>query len=787
MKFTKYLSAINFIKKIDRWLRPSSSSNNEVPSSIPMRIGVLRRRKIVKIGGVFDRHQRAKAREMRQGWKWLQRIIAGVAALIFALIPTVASANIAISLNPTNATILSTLTGANVTLSNLVLSQGASPAVVSPVIAAGPRSITIFSGGLTGGAGPNIGIDTGVALVTGDARTAPGANRFTSVTTATIGSTSDADLNTVDTPAFDTTSISLKVVPQGNFLGIKFLFASDEYNEFVCTGYNDAMGIFVSGTGITGTQNIAKIGLTTASLVPLTINRVNNGVAGSYSTNPGTVGDPLRTAPCTLTNSAFFVSNISEAETNYSPNRASTTATQSSFTNLEYDGFTIPVEAVVAVTPGQTYTVKIAIADIGDAQWDSAVFVEKIRSFNLDFGDAPDTYSTNIVNGSILLPGPARHPTPIGSSAPLYLGAVAPDAENTVTPATSPNAANYDDTVASPAIDDEDAFSGNDLFIATGITNYTIPNIPVNNNLAANATLMGWIDFNKNGVFDAAELATATVAPNATTANLSWSGFTAPTVGTSYARFRITTDASLIATPSPAGLGIDGEVEDYRVKFDTKANIGAKIVLVKRITAIKQAGTSTWVRTANPNEPSATATRLDGVVQNTANDAATINWPSTTYLLGAVNAGKIKPGDELEYTIYYLNAQTQGTSATSLKICDPIRGNQTYTAGSMSLSAGGATAIGLTDAVDGATGADRANAYGKAALPAVVVAPTDCNIGGTGYAVPAADRNNGGVAIQLTGTGATNQANLLKIPGATAAATPTASYGWFRFTTKVDP
>ncbi len=759
-----YLSRLNFIKNIDRWLQKSLSTKNSQPTPSAQPTGVMRKRKFVRIGRTFDLRQQSKFREIRQSWKYLQRVVFGIAALIFVLMPTVALANIAITLSPANATIISTLTGANVTLSGLVTKQG----TISNV----GKSIATFSGGLTGGAGPNLGISNGVALVTGDATTAPGPNRVTNRTSTTTGSTADTDIATLASPQFDTTSIAVQVVPQGNFLGIKFVFASEEYNEFVCTMFDDAMGIFVSGPGITGNLNIAKVGLTSASLLPLTINQVNRGVAGSYSSS---------SAPCSLGNSAFFVSNIPTAEE--TPYRSGNTAgtTQSAYTNLEYDGFTLPVEAVVAVTPGQTYTVKIAVADIGDAQWDSAVFVEQIRSFNLDFGDAPDTYLTNVVNGSILTPGPARHA--IGSSSAIYLGSVGPDAENTTTPATSPNPANNDDTTGA---DDEDAFSGNDLFVATGITSYTIPNIPVHNTLAANAGLMGWIDFNKNGVFDSTEIATATVAPNATTANLSWSGFTAPTAGTSYARFRITTDANLVTAPSPVGLGIDGEVEDYRVKFDTKANIGAKMVLVKRITAIKQAGTSTWIRTANPNEPPATATRLDGVVHNTANDAATIYWPSTNYLLGAVNAGTIKPGDELEYTIYYLNAQTQGTSATTVKICDPIRGKQTYTAGSMSLSAGGA-AIGLTDAVDPATGADRANAYGKAALPTVVAAPTDCNIGGTGYAVPTTDRDNGGVAIQLTGTGATNQVNLLTIPGATAVATPTTSYGWFRFTTKVDP
>ncbi len=509
------------------------------------------------------------------------------------------------------------------------------------------------------------------------------------------------------------------------------------------------MGIFVK-TGAGAYQNIAKVGSSN-----MTINQVNIGTVGQF-------GSQTNASGCNLSNTAFF--------TNNPPNSP----------NLQYDGFTIPIESQIAVIPNTTYTIKIVVADIGDSAFDSAVFVDRISSFNLDFGDAPDTYLTAPFNGTVQLPGAARHSTNLSSTAAsVYLGANPPDAENTTTPATAGSIANSDDITG---LDDEDAFSSSDLLIVAGVTSYSIPNIPVHNGLASTARLMGWIDFNKNGTFDAIELASTTVASGINTATLSWSGVPVSTAGTAYARFRITTDPAFFTAASPVGLAIDGEVEDYRVKFDTKANIGAKVILVKRITGIKPAGTPTWLK-VNPND----GTAFNTVVHIAANDAATINWPSPTYLLGAVTAGKIQPGDELEYKIYYLNAQTQGTSATSLKICDPIRGKQTYTAGSMQLLPGNAsTPISLTDLATDPT-IDRANNYGVAALPAVVAPPPDCNIGGTGYAVSSTARDNGGVVIQLTGTGATKQPDLLAIPGATAAGTPTNSYGWFRFTTKVDP
>jgi Right handed beta helix region/SdrD B-like domain len=205
------------------------------------------------------------------------------------------------------------------------------------------------------------------------------------------------------------------------------------------------------------------------------------------------------------------------------------------------------------------------------------------------------------------------------------------------------------------------------------------------------------------------------------------------------------------------------------------------VILVKRITKING-------QTTNPND---NTKDLTVVIDNpaTSNDDSTRKWP-TGYLKGLVNAGNVKPNDTIEYTIYYLN--DGNNDAKALKICDPIRGRQTYTAGSMQLLPGGvvdlpANRITLTDLATDTT-IDRANAYG-AAVPAglpAVTAPIDCNVSNIDASLKAVS-DNGGVAIQLTGTGATKQPDLSAIQGATGAGNPTSSYGWFRFTTKVDP
>jgi uncharacterized repeat protein (TIGR01451 family) len=185
----------------------------------------------------------------------------------------------------------------------------------------------------------------------------------------------------------------------------------------------------------------------------------------------------------------------------------------------------------------------------------------------------------------------------------------------------------------------------------------------------------------------------------------------------------------------------------------------AKLVLLKRITKINGL-------TTNPND----GTVLTGATPDTFNNVA--NWPDN-YLVGKVDAGLVKPNDTIEYTIYFLN--NQGADVTNVKLCDPIQGNQDYVPNTIEFNLGGngsaATDIHLTDVIDSA---DRANAY-----PANG-APTDCNVVATSNTAP-------GIAIAITGSATTNQPAQTAVPGATGVGLPEASYGLFRFITKIKP
>ena len=172
-----------------------------------------------------------------------------------------------------------------------------------------------------------------------------------------------------------------------------------------------------------------------------------------------------------------------------------------------------------------------------------------------DHGDAPTSYG-DALNGII---------------ATVFLGNVAPDADTAFATWQGQTTANGDDITATA---DEGIgqllSSGAASFpaLATTATTYSLT-LRCQGTVTANA-VNGWIDFNRNGVFDTSEGAQGTCSGTAvgSTVTLTWAKTptagqgtipTTFTAGASYARFRI----ARIANTSPTATGADGETEDY--------------------------------------------------------------------------------------------------------------------------------------------------------------------------------------------------------------------------------
>ncbi len=224
------------------------------------------------------------------------------------------------------------------------------------------EGVTISNVTLTGGSlstgffynrgGTNLRVDSGIVLTTGRARTvgadwglnSDGTQAFAAEAATPFGLPGDLDLATaINSPlneSFDATVLEFDFVPLGDSIKFNYVFASEEYQpDFVCE-FNDAFAFFISGPGIPGMKNIALIPGTNT---PVSIINVNNVLDGT---------DPL----CPR-HPQYYVDN--------STNRT-----------LTYNGHTTVLAAEAAVTPCQTYHLKLVIMDVVDDFYDSGVFLE---------------------------------------------------------------------------------------------------------------------------------------------------------------------------------------------------------------------------------------------------------------------------------------------------------------------------------------------------------------------------------------------------------------------------
>jgi hypothetical protein len=184
--------------------------------------------------------------------------------------------------------------------------------------------------------GWRIGIESGIILTTGHAMNAVGPNNTGAVSTAHSTAGHPLLTNLAGVSTYDAAYFTFTFIPETESVTFTYVFASEEYPEWVCATYNDVFGFFVSGPGYAPNTNIATV---PGSTSPVTIDHVNNvGGCGPYYPE-------------------YYMTNPDNAPHN------------------QYDGFTLPLTACINTIPCETYTIIIAIADAGDSSYDSAVFL----------------------------------------------------------------------------------------------------------------------------------------------------------------------------------------------------------------------------------------------------------------------------------------------------------------------------------------------------------------------------------------------------------------------------
>ena len=250
------------------------------------------------------------------------------------------------------------------------------------------------------GTNSNIGLEEGIILSTG------GVDYVSNGTPGiSSGISDDPDLElalnqiNIFSAVNNVTILEFDFVAQTDILSFNYVFGSSEYTGYTCSVYNDIFGFFLSGPGINGIYsnnavNLAYVpdpegfndyqtwldnntGLYTNT--PVAVNTVNSG-------EPTGGGSVVTCDNIDLNwesyNIFWYDNNYPEQDTYQGPNQPQSPEG----TVLGIDGFTVPLNATYnALIPGETYHIKLAIADNSDSALNSVVFIEG-GSFNNNYG-----------------------------------------------------------------------------------------------------------------------------------------------------------------------------------------------------------------------------------------------------------------------------------------------------------------------------------------------------------------------------------------------------------------
>lgn len=246
-------------------------------------------------------------------------------------------AQLTIDVGLTPSELVQVLLGGGVAVTNITYNGIADPA--------SPQEGT----GLFNSAEGIAGAFSGMTLGTGYAMSLAGMEA--GINSDYLDSGSDPDLLSITAeydPSFpsinDAAVLEFDVVPAHDSLCINFVFASEEYPGFNCSPqFNDVFGFFLSGPGISGPymNNAANVALIPGTDLPVSIANVHG---------PEGFG-------CPAANEQYYVHNEGSDV-------------------FAMGGHTTLLPIAVAVQPGQTYHMKIAIGDAGDSGYDSVVLLE---------------------------------------------------------------------------------------------------------------------------------------------------------------------------------------------------------------------------------------------------------------------------------------------------------------------------------------------------------------------------------------------------------------------------
>jgi len=205
-------------------------------------------------------------------------------------------------------------------LSQQIAGNGIS--ITSSAIVGAAQSFGTFSGGMSAG----IGFESGIMLSTGNVGDAVGPNSSDDTSTP-FGNAGSSMLNALlpsGQSTKDAAIFSFDFESVGENLSFNYVFASEEYNEYVDQEYNDIFAFFIDGVNIATLPDGGVV----------SIDSVNNNV-----------------------NSSLYNDN------------------ETKIFDIEYDGFTDVFSAQFLGLGAGEHTITLVIADVGDSSLDSTVFI----------------------------------------------------------------------------------------------------------------------------------------------------------------------------------------------------------------------------------------------------------------------------------------------------------------------------------------------------------------------------------------------------------------------------
>jgi hypothetical protein len=201
-----------------------------------------------------------------------------------------------------------------------------------------------------------LGVGSGVVLTTGDARYLSGSAAFSGdvpnkAVVFTSGANNSLTRNTAPgsplfasvTPVqtFNASILSFQFIPTGSTITMSYVFASEDYNDLVNTGYpTDAIAVLVNGVNyavVPGTSTpVSAASINCGGPTSGPENNLNPKNCNLYRDNPSLLGS----------------------------------------INTGFDGLTVSLPLTAPVLAGQVNTIQIGIANGGDTFGDSALLLQ---------------------------------------------------------------------------------------------------------------------------------------------------------------------------------------------------------------------------------------------------------------------------------------------------------------------------------------------------------------------------------------------------------------------------